>query len=121
MQDSRVYTHDGPIRCRNRGYIPTMDQSDVPRCCRTNRRTPPPLGRRCCPRRHPAAAQTAASTPPARGPITGESAGIYPYENQSQRRRPAAAQTRHRCGGTNCKSPGKTMDRYWHRRTRKMR
>eukprot|EP00959_Pyramimonas_sp_CCMP1952_P264955 5540440-Pyramimonas_sp.AAC.1 len=25
----RVYSHDGPIRRRKRGYIPTMDQSDA--------------------------------------------------------------------------------------------
>eukprot|EP00959_Pyramimonas_sp_CCMP1952_P048617 1015275-Pyramimonas_sp.AAC.1 len=27
-QESRVYSHDGPIRCRKRGYILTMDGVD---------------------------------------------------------------------------------------------
>eukprot|EP00976_Prorocentrum_cordatum_P102538 1193093-Prorocentrum_minimum.AAC.2 len=30
-QDAWVYSHDGPIRCRMRGYIPTVDQSDAGR------------------------------------------------------------------------------------------
>eukprot|EP00959_Pyramimonas_sp_CCMP1952_P012943 273660-Pyramimonas_sp.AAC.1 len=29
MQEVRVYSHDGPIRLRKRGYILTMDQSCV--------------------------------------------------------------------------------------------
>eukprot|EP00959_Pyramimonas_sp_CCMP1952_P175649 3670689-Pyramimonas_sp.AAC.1 len=28
MQEAWVYSHAGPIRCRKRGYIPTMDQAD---------------------------------------------------------------------------------------------
>eukprot|EP00959_Pyramimonas_sp_CCMP1952_P082395 1721613-Pyramimonas_sp.AAC.1 len=28
-QEVWVYSHDGPIRCRKRGFIPTMDQSDA--------------------------------------------------------------------------------------------
>eukprot|EP00959_Pyramimonas_sp_CCMP1952_P246285 5147621-Pyramimonas_sp.AAC.1 len=28
-QEARVYSHDGPIRRRKRGYIITMDQSDT--------------------------------------------------------------------------------------------
>eukprot|EP00959_Pyramimonas_sp_CCMP1952_P303248 6345413-Pyramimonas_sp.AAC.1 len=27
----QVYSHGGPIRCRNHGYIRTTDQSDDPR------------------------------------------------------------------------------------------
>ena len=29
MQEAQVYSHDGPIRCRKRGYILTTDQSDA--------------------------------------------------------------------------------------------
>eukprot|EP00959_Pyramimonas_sp_CCMP1952_P467801 9492209-Pyramimonas_sp.AAC.1 len=29
MQEAWVYFHNGPVRCRKRGYIPTMDQSDA--------------------------------------------------------------------------------------------
>eukprot|EP00976_Prorocentrum_cordatum_P079643 1183639-Prorocentrum_minimum.AAC.9 len=29
MQEARVYSHHGPIRCRKRGYILTTDQSDA--------------------------------------------------------------------------------------------
>eukprot|EP00976_Prorocentrum_cordatum_P059543 1175544-Prorocentrum_minimum.AAC.2 len=29
MQEAWVYSHDGPIRHRKRGYILTMDQSDA--------------------------------------------------------------------------------------------
>ena len=29
MQDARVYSHGGPIGCRTREYVITMDQSDA--------------------------------------------------------------------------------------------
>eukprot|EP00976_Prorocentrum_cordatum_P048236 973790-Prorocentrum_minimum.AAC.1 len=29
MHEVRVYSYDGPIRCRKRGYILMMDQSDA--------------------------------------------------------------------------------------------
>eukprot|EP00959_Pyramimonas_sp_CCMP1952_P399285 8366425-Pyramimonas_sp.AAC.1 len=29
MQQARVYSHDGPIRCSKRGYILMTDQSDA--------------------------------------------------------------------------------------------
>eukprot|EP00959_Pyramimonas_sp_CCMP1952_P236694 4946587-Pyramimonas_sp.AAC.1 len=28
-QETRVYSHEGPIKCRKRGYILTRDQSDA--------------------------------------------------------------------------------------------
>eukprot|EP00959_Pyramimonas_sp_CCMP1952_P357301 7481755-Pyramimonas_sp.AAC.1 len=33
----RAYSHDGPIRCRKRGYTLTMDQSDAGRPCSRTR------------------------------------------------------------------------------------
>eukprot|EP00959_Pyramimonas_sp_CCMP1952_P272494 5696945-Pyramimonas_sp.AAC.1 len=29
MQEAWVYSHDGPFRCRKRGYIPMTNQSDA--------------------------------------------------------------------------------------------
>eukprot|EP00959_Pyramimonas_sp_CCMP1952_P062331 1303165-Pyramimonas_sp.AAC.1 len=39
MQDVRVCSHDGPIRCRTCGYVLTTDQSDAGRAGMFSQRT----------------------------------------------------------------------------------
>eukprot|EP00976_Prorocentrum_cordatum_P014477 289031-Prorocentrum_minimum.AAC.1 len=45
MQEARVYSHDGPIRCRKHGYILTADQSDAGSTSGPRAGSPPPQRR----------------------------------------------------------------------------